>query len=93
MIVGSTIEAYRKGSAAFLADVEKNWTDTDLGTIETLWGHQMSRGGVLAEFVIGHQCHHRGQMTIIMRLNEIKVPGLYGPSYDEWMDMGKTPLE
>ncbi len=86
------IAAYETSSKAYLEDIEKHWTNTDLGFIETMWGHEISRGLVLSEFTIGHQCHHRGQMTIIMRLCGIKVPGLYGPSYDEWKDMGRDPM-
>jgi uncharacterized damage-inducible protein DinB len=33
--------------------------------------------------VFNHLAHHRGQMTVYLRLNEAKVPGLYGPSADE----------
>lgn len=32
---------------------------------------------------IGHWIHHRGQLTVYMRLNEIAVPSIYGPSADE----------
>lgn len=32
---------------------------------------------------IRHMVHHRGQLTVYMRLNNIAVPSLYGPSADE----------
>lgn len=32
---------------------------------------------------INHLVHHRGQLTIYMRLNNIPVPSIYGPSADE----------
>jgi uncharacterized damage-inducible protein DinB len=32
---------------------------------------------------INHLVHHRGQLTIYMRLNEIPVPSIYGPSADD----------
>jgi hypothetical protein len=32
---------------------------------------------------INHWVHHRGQLTVYMRLNDIKVPSIYGPSADE----------
>ena len=32
----------------------------------------------------GHLAHHRGQLTVYLRLNEAKVPAIYGPSADEW---------
>ncbi len=33
---------------------------------------------------LSHLAHHRGQFTVYLRLNESKVPALYGPSADEW---------
>lgn len=35
------------------------------------------------ESTINHLVHHRGQLTVYMRLNEILVPSVYGPSADE----------
>ncbi|MCE3282842.1 MAG: DinB family protein [Chitinophagaceae bacterium] len=32
---------------------------------------------------LNHWVHHRGQLTVYMRLNEILVPSIYGPSADE----------
>jgi len=32
-----------------------------------------------------HLAHHRGQLTVYLRLNEAKVPAIYGPSADERM--------
>jgi uncharacterized damage-inducible protein DinB len=49
-------------------------------------GHEvfsMPRGGVIRNMVMNHSIHHRGQLTMYMRLNDIPVPGLYGPSADE----------
>lgn len=30
-----------------------------------------------------HMAHHRGQLTVYLRLNEVPVPAIYGPSADE----------
>lgn len=35
------------------------------------------------ESTINHMVHHRGQLTVYMRLNNIAVPSIYGPSADE----------
>jgi len=32
---------------------------------------------------INHMVHHRGQLTVYMRLNNIDVPSIYGPSADD----------
>ena len=33
--------------------------------------------------VLSHLAHHRGQLTVYLRLNEASVPAIYGPSADE----------
>jgi uncharacterized damage-inducible protein DinB len=33
--------------------------------------------------VLNHMAHHRGQLTVYLRLNEASVPAIYGPSADE----------
>jgi len=35
------------------------------------------------ESAINHMVHHRGQLTVYMRLNDIAVPSIYGPSADD----------
>jgi uncharacterized damage-inducible protein DinB len=43
----------------------------------------MPRIAVYRSFVMNHVIHHRGQLTVYLRLNNIPVPALYGPSADE----------
>ncbi len=38
---------------------------------------------VLRSFVFSHAVHHRGQMSVYLRLNNVPVPSIYGPSADE----------
>jgi uncharacterized damage-inducible protein DinB len=38
---------------------------------------------MIADSVYSHLAHHRGQLTVYLRLNEASVPALYGPSADE----------
>jgi len=38
---------------------------------------------VLRSFVFNHCVHHRGQLSVYLRLNDIPVPSIYGPSADE----------
>ena len=45
----------------------------------------MPRIQVLRGMVFNHIVHHRGQLSVYMRLNDIPVPALYGPSADEQM--------
>ena len=49
-------------------------------------GHVVSeqpRHVVLTDAVFSHLAHHRGQLTVYLRLNEAAVPAIYGPSADE----------
>jgi uncharacterized damage-inducible protein DinB len=39
----------------------------------------------LRDSVFSHLAHHRGQLTVYLRLNDASVPALYGPSADERM--------
>ena len=43
----------------------------------------MPKVAVMRTFVINHIVHHRGQLTVYLRLNDIPVPSIYGPSADE----------
>lgn len=43
----------------------------------------MPRIAVLRGMVMNHIIHHRGQLTVYLRLNDVPVPALYGPSADE----------
>jgi uncharacterized damage-inducible protein DinB len=43
----------------------------------------MPRVGVIRSFVMNHIIHHRAQLGMYLRLNDIPVPGMYGPTADE----------
>jgi len=43
----------------------------------------MPRIQVLRGFIFSHLIHHRGQLSVYMRLQDIPVPGIYGTSADE----------
>jgi uncharacterized damage-inducible protein DinB len=44
---------------------------------------EMPRIAVIRSFVLNHLVHHRGQLSVYLRLNDIPVPSIYGPSADE----------
>jgi uncharacterized damage-inducible protein DinB len=49
-------------------------------------GQQMftlPRIAAFRSFVLNHVIHHRGQLSVYLRLNDIPVPAIYGPSADE----------
>jgi uncharacterized damage-inducible protein DinB len=43
----------------------------------------LPRMSVLRTFVMNHTIHHRAQLGVYLRLNNIPVPAIYGPSADE----------
>ncbi|MCA9013829.1 MAG: DinB family protein [Planctomycetaceae bacterium] len=43
----------------------------------------MPKLGVIRTWVLNHTIHHRAHLCVYLRLNDIPVPGLYGPSADE----------
>ena len=43
----------------------------------------MPKAAVLRTFVMNHLIHHRAQLGVYLRLNDIPVPSIYGPSADE----------
>ena len=42
----------------------------------------MVRAGVLRSFVFNHGVHHRGQLSVYLRLLEVPLPHIYGPTAD-----------
>jgi len=43
----------------------------------------MPRWKVLMTFNLAHIVHHRAQLGVYLRLNDVAVPGVYGPSQDD----------
>ena len=82
---------YEKLSTTMSSQVEKNWNDGMLNDDLNMYGQTWKRGDVLAS-LLAHQTHHRGQMTVLMRQAGLKVPGVYGPSKEEWTAYGMEPM-
>jgi uncharacterized damage-inducible protein DinB len=61
------------------SDFMKPWSLLNAGA--TLF--TMPRIAVIRGFVMNHSIHHRGHLCVYLRLNDIPVPALYGPSGDE----------
>jgi uncharacterized damage-inducible protein DinB len=55
------------------------WTLTKNG--ETLMA--ISRIGFLRSVLLNHVYHHRGQLSVYLRMLDVPVPSIYGPSADE----------
>jgi uncharacterized damage-inducible protein DinB len=84
-------------SAAFVAALDKAMTGARQALKETnddhlMTGWRLLAGGkvvmetsryIMIRDTINHWVHHRGQMTVYLRLMGAKVPALYGPSADD----------
>ena len=57
----------------------ENWT---LRNGESVY-FTLPKAAVMRSFVLNHIVHHRGQLSVYLRLNDIPVPSIYGPSADE----------
>lgn len=60
-------------------DLMINWTMRDGENVF----FSMPRIQVVRSFILNHIVHHRGQLSVYLRLNDIPVPSIYGPSADE----------
>jgi uncharacterized damage-inducible protein DinB len=60
-------------------DMKKNWT---LKNGDQVY-FTMTKINCLRTFCLNHVWHHRGQLSVYLRLNDIPVPSMYGPSADE----------
>ena len=60
-------------------DIMKPWTMKDGEKVYMT----MPKVAVMRGFVLNHMIHHRGQLSVYMRLLDVPVPSIYGPSADE----------
>ncbi|CAM3631682.1 DinB family protein [Cohnella lubricantis] len=81
---------YRRIRQAFLRAVRSQWTDDTLRESVTILGQEWMNGASL-RFVLRHEIHHRGQMTVLMRQAGLRVPNLLGYTRDDWIEIGETP--
>lgn len=44
---------------------------------------EMPRVAVVRTILISHVVHHRGQLSVYLRLHDVPIPSIYGPSADE----------
>ncbi len=44
---------------------------------------KLTRRSLLRRVLLSHAIHHRGQLSVYLRLNDVPVPSIYGPTADE----------
>jgi len=75
----SSREAREKIAATPDSEWLKTWT-LRMGSRQIM---ALPRVGVMRGVVMNHLIHHRAQLSVYLRLNDVEVPGMYGPSADE----------
>jgi len=70
-----------RASIAAMSDAEflAAWTFKNNGQVV----FTMPRAAALRSFVMNHMIHHRGQLTVYLRLKNVPLPSVYGPTADE----------
>lgn len=74
-----------------VADARAALVDKTDGELMAIWSlkrsgrtlFSMPKTTVLRSMVLNHVVHHRGQLTVYLRLLDVPVPSIYGPSADE----------
>ncbi|MCA1291649.1 DinB family protein [Paenibacillus sp. alder61] len=85
-------EQYGKVSLALQNAAQTQWDDDRLQEVQEIMG-QPYRNGEMLRFTLMHQAHHRGQMTVLMRQAGLRVPEVYGQTYESWIEAGMEPLK
>jgi uncharacterized damage-inducible protein DinB len=90
--VSDLVDAYKSVSENLINQIKANWNDASLLKEDNMYGETWAKGKTIGVLVT-HQIHHRAQLIIVMRLLGLKVPGIYGPSNEEWAAMGMPAQE
>lgn len=87
-------DSFEELEKLLIADV-KEFSSFVKGTNEAFWLESFSlkhdeivlvklpRAAFFRSIIMNHLIHHRGQLTVYMRMLDIPVPGIYGPSADD----------
>ncbi|HEX8616286.1 MAG TPA: DinB family protein [Thermoanaerobaculia bacterium] len=84
---GSLVETYQTNVAS-VREVISSMSDEALRAIFTMKrGEQilveLPKVGVMRNILMNHSYHHRGQLSVYLRLLDVPVPAMYGSSADE----------
>lgn len=86
------ISEYNDHVNKVLKAVKVQWKDEELEDKMDFYGEKWPKGFLLTS-IITHEIHHRGQLLVVMRLLDMTVPGVYGPSKEEWSKYNMPAME
>lgn len=84
------IKEHRQVVDSVAHQIQTHWNNKSLHQTDDMYGERWTRSQTL-EALLLHLVHHRGQITVFMRILGLKVPGIYGPSKEEWAQYGMEP--
>jgi uncharacterized damage-inducible protein DinB len=84
------ILAYEKAAKSLLLEIPQKLSDAMLEEEIEIY-HEKWKVKFILQSLIKHEIHHRGQITVLMRQAGLRVPGVYGPSKEEWEQYGMEP--
>lgn len=81
------LDAFSSGSAK-AKEIVKGFDDAKMMSMWTLKRNgkvimSLPRAGFLRAIMLNHIYHHRGQLSVYIKLLDLPVPSIYGPSADE----------
>ncbi len=85
-------DGYAAASKELATAVAERWTDELLDELDEMYGQEWPKGVTLSA-LIGHEAHHRGQLTVLLRQAGAKIHGVYGPSKQQWAQFGMEAPE
>ncbi|MDQ0903252.1 MULTISPECIES: DinB family protein [unclassified Paenibacillus] len=84
-------DTYRSSSAGLAEAIQAQWTDAKLAESTDMYG-ELWPNGLTLRMLISHEIHHRGEMIVLMRQAGLRVPDIYGPTREDWLERGMQPL-
>ena len=88
--VADLIKEHQRVVHSTIHQIQTHWNNKSLHQIDKMYGEEWTKSQTLTA-LINHLIHHRGQLTTLMRIAKLKVPGIYGPSKEEWAQYGMEP--
>lgn len=79
LLQSGTTESIEALKSATTADFEQNWILRNGEHIIL----DMPRSAVIRRMALNHIYHHRAQLSVYLRLLNVPIPGMYGPSADD----------
>jgi uncharacterized damage-inducible protein DinB len=76
------VEVYEKAAKSLGEQASMKLQDSQLAGEVPYFGRSMRIERILHSLIL-HQCHHRGQMTVLIRQAGLVHPGVYGPTREE----------